>query len=95
MPEGGRRHGLKTEDLKHLIYGLSIHMIIVWHKLPTGMFFRKYHKKTGLNIPRGSLKQASASAILIYVRLISNFEGKDHAYQQRPYSWCGRASACS
>lgn len=46
MPEGGgRRHGLKTEDLKHLIYGLSIHMIIVWHKLPTGMFFRKYHKK--------------------------------------------------
>ena len=74
MPEGGRRHGLKTEDLKHLIYGLSIHMIIVWHKLPTGMFFRKYHKKTGLNIPRGSLKQASASAILIYVSLISNFE---------------------
>lgn len=53
MPEGGGRHGLKTEDLKHLIYGLSIHMIIVWHKLPTGMFFSEISQKNRSEYPPG------------------------------------------
>lgn len=39
--KGGEQHGLKTKDLKHLICDLSIHMTIIWHKLPMGIFFSK------------------------------------------------------